>query len=128
MKPFHEEASHAPLGSRLAAANDQFGTAIPFLDQLRHAFRRVLHIRIEENDRITVRMIQSCAESSLLAEIPREFDKLRIAEFPLQIDRQLGGVVAAAIIHRNPLPLDRRVLKHRTQAPRELRQKFLLVP
>ena len=44
--------------------------------------------------------------SALLAEIPREFDKLRIEEFPLQIGDELGGMVAAAVIHGNPLPLD----------------------
>jgi hypothetical protein len=103
----------------------------PVADQRVDQRRRMLAVAVHEQHRAIARMIESCRERRLLAEIARKRDDLHVEHRGRQGARDLESVVAAAVVHVNDLDRKsarrREALRHLDQLLVQARQPLRLV-
>ena len=92
--------------ARAPDRQDDVESRLPFLQQVRHDFGRILKIRIQGDDRVAAGEIVAAREGELVSEVAAEQDAADARVGDCEIADFLPGVIAASIVDENQLGVE----------------------
>src|SRR5215471_14686984 len=95
-------------------------TFLPALDEFWNELRRVLKVCVDDDDRISVRVIEAGGQRQLLAEVATQIDDCDALVAPPQLEQQTETAVGAAVVHVDDLSREFEAREHRHESLMEL--------
>jgi hypothetical protein len=102
-------------------------TFSPTLQELGDNFRRILQIRIDDDNCIAARVVDSRRERDLLSKVPTQVDNGYPPILGTKCTHDTERMVLAAVVNVNDLASNADLVEHRAEAAMEFGENVLLI-